>query len=136
MKFSKSIIIFLFASSILGAFSYALNRTDANVLKSLQFALLILAIKIGLITPNIPLELDHHQPNQQFVSRVQPLPVYNLYVFILDDYRPSGLYMSKAERPSLVTQHSHSQKLITELRAGDSRLTQAIWLFIIIWMLQ
>jgi len=27
MKLSKSILIFLFASSILGAFSYALNRT-------------------------------------------------------------------------------------------------------------
>jgi hypothetical protein len=47
MKLSKSILIFLFASSILGAFSYALNRTDGNVLKSLQFALYFLAIKIG-----------------------------------------------------------------------------------------
>jgi len=136
MKFSKSILIFLFVSSILGAFSYALNRTDGNVLKSLQFALLVLAIKIGLIAPNIPLELDHHQPNQQLVSRVKPLPVYNPYVSILDEYRPSGLYMSNIERSSLVSQHSQSLKLVNELRAGDSRVKQDSWLLITIWMLQ
>ena len=44
MKFSKSILIFLFASSILGAFSYALNRTDGNVYKSVLFTLYFLAI--------------------------------------------------------------------------------------------
>ena len=102
MKIAKSILIFLFASSILGAFSYALNRTDGNVYKSVLFTLYFLAIKIGLIAPNVPLELDHHQPNQQLVSRVQPLPVYNPYVSVLDDYLSSGLYMSKVERPSLV----------------------------------
>ena len=104
-------------------FFYALDRTDGNVFKSLLFALYFLAIKIGLIGPNIPLELNQDQPNQQLVSRVQPIPVYNPYVSVLDDYRPSGLYMSKVERPSLVPQHSHSQKLINELRAGDSRVT-------------
>jgi len=135
MKLSKSILIFLFASSILGAFSYALNRTDGNGLKSLQFALYFLAIKIGLIAPNIPLELNQYQPNQQLVSRVQvqPLPVYNPYVSVLDDYRPSGLYMDNIQRP--VSQHYlsyHSQSVINELRAGDSRLTQAAWLLITI----
>jgi len=137
MKLSKSILIFLFASSILGAFSYALNRTDGNGLKSLQFALLVLAIKIGLIAPNIPLELDHHQPNQQLVSRVQPLPVYNPYVSVLDEYRPYSLDMDNIQRP--VPQHSlsyHSQSVINEIRAGDSRVRSAAWLFITIWMLQ
>jgi hypothetical protein len=123
MKLSKSIIIFLFASSILGAFSHPLSRTDGNVYESILFTLYFLAIKIGLITTNVLLELNQNQPNQQLVSRVQPLPVYNPYVSVLDDYRFSGLYMSKVERPSLVPQHSHSQKLINELRAGDSRLT-------------
>jgi len=75
MKISKSILIFLFASSILGAFSYALNRTDGNVYKSVLFTLYFLAIKIGLIAPNVPLELNQDQPNQQLVSRVQPRPV-------------------------------------------------------------
>ena len=62
--------------------------------------------------------------------------VYHPYVSIFDEYRPSGLYMTNFERPSLVPDHSHSQSVINELRAGDSRLTQAAWLLIIIWMLQ
>ena len=73
---------------------------------------------------------------QQLVSRVRTLLVYNPYVFILVEYRPPGLYMSNIERPSLVPQHYHSQKLINELRAGDSRVTQAGWLLSTIWMLQ
>lgn len=108
MKLSKSILIFLFASSILGAFSYALNRTDGNVYESVLFTLYFLAIKIGLITLNVPLELNQNQPNQQLVSRVQPRPVYNPYVSSLDEYRPSGLYMTNFERSSLVSQHSQS----------------------------
>lgn len=93
MRFSKSILIFLFASSILGTFSYALDKIDGNVLKSLQFALYFLAIKIGLIAPNIFLKLNKDQPNQQLVSRVQLLPLYNPYVSVFDECRPSGLYM-------------------------------------------
>jgi len=54
----------------------------------------------------------------------------------LDESRPPGLYMSNIEHPSVVPQHYHSQKLINELRAGDSRVTQAAWLVITIWMLQ
>ena len=78
--------------------------------------------------------MDQDQPNQQLVSRVQPLPVSNPYVSILDEYRPSGLYMSNIERP--FPQHYHSQKLINELRSGDSRVPQAAWLLLTIWMLQ
>lgn len=98
MKISRSILISFFISSILGAFSYALYRTDRNVYKSVLFTLYFLAIKIGLIAPNVPLKLDHHQPNPQLVSRVETLPVYNPYVPILDNYRPSGLYMDKIQR--------------------------------------
>ena len=137
MKFSKSILIFLFGSSILGAFSYALKRTNGNVYKSVLFTLYFLAIKIGLIPPNVPLELNQYQPNQQLVSRVQTLPVYNPYGSVLDDYRPSGLYMDKIQRP--VPQHYfsyHSQSVIKEVRAGDSGMKEAAWLLITIWMLQ
>jgi hypothetical protein len=63
MKFSKSILIFLFFSSLSGAFYYALKRTNGNVFQSLQFALYFLAIKIGLIGPNLPPKLDQDQPN-------------------------------------------------------------------------
>ena len=64
MKFSRSILLFLFVGSTLGAFSYALNRTNGNVYKSVLFTLYFLAIKINLIAPNVPLKLDHHQPRQ------------------------------------------------------------------------
>ena len=122
MKFLKSILIFLFFSSLSGAFFYALNRTDGNVLKSLQFALYFLAMKSGLIGPNVPLELNQ---NQQLVSRVQPLSSYNPYVSILDDYRPSGLLMDSRERSSLVPGYSYSQNVINELRAGNRRVREA-----------
>ena len=53
MKFSKSILIFLFFSSLSGAFYYALKRTTGNVFKFLQFALFFLAIKIDRIWLNV-----------------------------------------------------------------------------------
>ena len=57
---------------------------------------------MGLIGPNVPLELNQDQPNQQLLSRVQPLPVSNQYISILDKYRPSGLYIRNIERPLVV----------------------------------
>lgn len=135
MKFSKSIIVFLFVSSTLSAFYYALKRTDGNVCQSIMFTMYFLAIKMGLIAPNVPLKLDHHQPTQQLLSKVQPLPVYNPYVSVFDDYHTSGLLMDSIERSSLVPKYSYSQNAINELRAG-SRLTEAAWLLLTIWMLQ
>lgn len=132
MNFSNSIFRFLFFSSLSGAFFYALYRTNGNILKSLLFALYFLGIKIGLIVANVSLKLDQAQPTQQLVSRVG----YNPYVSILDEYHPSGLLMDSIERSSLVPQYSYSQDAIKELRAGDSRFTQAVWLLITIWMLQ
>jgi hypothetical protein len=55
---------------------------------------------------------------------------------VYNDYPPSGLLMDSIERSSLVPQYSYSQNAIKELRAGDSRVTQAAWLLITIWMLQ
>lgn len=136
MKISRSILILLFVSSIIVAFSYALNRTNGNVYKSIMFTVYFLAIKIGLITTNVPSKLDQHQPSPQLVSRVRTVPVYNPYVSVLDDYRPFGLYMDKIEQP--VPRHYvsyHSQSVIKQLRAG-SRLTEAAWLLITIWVLQ
>ena len=99
MKFSKSILIFLFVTSTVSAFYYALKRTNGNVSQSIMFTMYFVGIKIGLIGPNLPPKLDQDQPTQQLVSRV----AYNPYVSILDDYRPSGLYMDKFEQP--VSQH-------------------------------
>ncbi len=114
------------------AFCYALNRTNGNVYKSIMFTVYFLAIKIGLITTNVPSKLDQHQPSPQLVSRVRTVPVYNPYVSVLDDYRPFGLYMDKIEQP--VPQHYvsyHSQSVIKQLRAG-LRLNEAAWLLITI----
>ena len=44
--------------------------------------------------------------------------------------------MDSIERSSLVPQYSYSQDAINELRAGDSRVREAAWLLITIWMLQ
>jgi hypothetical protein len=136
MKFLRSIVIFLFVSSILRAFYYSLNITNGNVYKSIMFTVYFLAIKIGLIVPNISLKLNPHQPNSQFINKVQKtLPFYNPYVSVLDDYYRPSLYMDKIE---YVPQHYvsyHSQSVIKDLRAG-SRLTEAAWLLITIWMLQ
>ena len=87
---------------------------------------------MGLIGPNLPPKLDQDQSIQQPVSRV----VYNPYVSILDDYRPSGLLMDSIERSLSVPQYSYSQNAINELRAGDSRVKEAAWVLITIWMLQ
>ena len=99
MKFSKSILIFLFFSSVSGAFFYPLDRTNGNVSKSVLFTLYFLAIQMGLIVPNVPLKLNSHQPTQQHLSRV----VYNPYVFVFDDYHTSGLSMDNIQRS--VPQH-------------------------------
>ena len=82
MKFSNSILIFLFFLIPFGCFFYALNRTNGNVFKSLQFALYFLAIKMGLIPLSLPFELNQDQPNQQLISRVNKveLPGYHPYL--------------------------------------------------------
>lgn len=70
MKFLKSILIFLFVTSTVSVFYYALKRTNDNVYQSIMFTMYFLAIKINLIAPNIPPKLDQYQPNQKLLSRV------------------------------------------------------------------
>ena len=53
MKYSKSILIFLFVSCTVSAFYYALDRTNGNVGQSIMFTMLCIAIKIGLIRPTV-----------------------------------------------------------------------------------
>ncbi len=135
MKISKSIVFLAIFCIFFKCFFFALHRTNGNALKSLKFALYYLAIKIGLISPNVDRKFNEHQPNQQLVSIerfVQSLPLS-----ILDNYHPSGLYMENIQ--GTVQSHyvsDHSQSVINELRAGDERLKQAAYLFITIWMLQ
>ena len=137
MKFSRSILIFLFVSSTVSAFYYGFKRTDGNLGKSIMFTMYFLAIKIGLIGTNVPLKLEHHQSNTELVSRVEPLPFFNPYISVFDDYYPSSLYMTKVEQSQPIPQYyvSYPESAIKQLRAG-SRTTEVAWLLITIWMLQ
>ena len=58
MKFSKSILIFLFVTSTVSAFYYELKRTNGNVYQSIMFTMYFVAIQIGLIAPNLPPKLN------------------------------------------------------------------------------
>ena len=137
MKFSRSILIFLFVSSTLSVFYYALKRTNGNLYQSIMFSMYFLAIKIGLIAPNLAPKLDRYQANPQLLSRVIESPVYHPYVSLSDEYNSSGLYMDKIKQPVPRPYVSyHSESVIKELRAGDSGVREAAWLLITIWMLQ
>ena len=120
-------------------------RTNGNVRQSLEFAFYCIAVKIGLFVPNFNLKSNqyHLESNQnqqiEIVRCAKAIPIYNPYVSVFDESRPSGLSISNVEEQVKTVQHyssHHSQEVINELRAGDSRLTQAAWLFITIWMLQ
>ena len=138
MRYLKSILIFLFVSSTLSAFYYALNRTNGNLGKSIMFTMYYLSIKLNLIGPNLVMTLDQHYPNQQqLVAKTRFLPFYHPYISSLDDYyyRPSRLYMIQTEMGAIVTQYSHSARAITQLRAGShyDNVRQTASLFIVIW---
>ena len=76
MVYSKSILIFLFIGSIQSAFYYSLKRTNGNICQSIMFTMYFVAIKIGLIGPNLAPKLDQYQPNPQLISRVIESPGY------------------------------------------------------------
>ena len=93
MKFSKSILIFLIVTSTVSAFYYALKRTNGNVYQSIMFTMYFVAIKIGLIGPNLAPKLDQYQLNPQLISRVIESPGYHPTYKLYNESRPSGLYM-------------------------------------------
>ena len=88
--------------STVSAFYYALKRTNRNVYQSIRFTMYFVAIKIGLIGPNLTPKLDQYQPNPQLLGRVIE-STHMSYVSLYNEYRPSGLYMDKIEQP--VPQH-------------------------------
>lgn len=138
MKFSRSILIFLFLSSLAGAFIWAMRKTNGNLLKSLQFTFVVLAFKMGLIGSNNLLESNQSDSNRQLAGSVNKVesPRYHPYLSVENDYRPSGLFMDSIERSSLVPGYSYSQNVINELRAGNRRVREVAWFLITIWMLQ
>ena len=73
----KSILIFLFVSSITSAFYYALKGSKGNIGQSIMFTMYYLLIKLNLIGPNLEMVLDQYPSNQQkFVAKSRVLPLY------------------------------------------------------------
>ena len=125
----KSILIFLFISSTLSAFYYALSRTEGNVYNSIIFTMYFLSIKLNLIGPNLPIILDQCQSDQEIV-RVLPYYTSN---YSDSYYGRSRIYMAKIEQPNYVSYHS--QSVIDELRAGG-RLKDAAFFLAMLYMLK
>ena len=125
MKFSRSILIFLFVSSTLSAFYYGLKRTDGNVWKSIMFTMYFLAIKLNLIGLNSTIILDQYQSDQE-ICRI--LPYYT------SDHSNNGrskINMGKME-PYVPYR---SQSVIKEIRGGD-RVKDAALLLGMLYMLK
>ena len=137
MKYSKSILIFLFVSCTLSAFYYALDRTNGNVGQSIMFTMYFLAIKVGLIGPTVVRAFDPPQQNEQLVAKAGVLPVFHPYIPASDDYyyNPSRLYMGETKRATLAPQYSRSASPIAELRAGSRSedLKQTAYFLVSIW---
>ena len=136
MKFSRSILIFLFVSSLASAFNWAMRKTNGNLLKSSQFTFVVLAFKMGLIGSNNLLESNQFDSNQQLAGSVNKVesPRYHPYLSVNNDYGPSGLFMDAIERSSWVPQYLYSWDVVNELRAGNQRVKEAAWFLITIWI--
>ena len=132
MKPSKSIIIFVFVLSISSTFSWTMQKTKGDILKSLQFTVYFLGIKISLIGPIV---IDRFEPPQLNPARViesQVLPCYTAS----DDYyvRPPLVYMGETKM-GILAQYAYSASPIADLRAGSRSedLKQTAFLLISIW---
>ena len=133
MKYSKSILIFLFLSSTTSAFYYGLKRTNGNVYQSIMFTIHYLLLKAGLIDPIITHRLKPPELNPPCVVETRVLPCYTSS----DGYyaRPPRVYMGETKMGTLAFQHSRSASSIAELRAGSRSedFKQAVGLFVMLW---
>lgn len=138
VKYKTSIALFLLLSTGYSVYIYVYNRTDRNILKSLEFTLYFLAIKIGFIAYKIPLELKQNQSaNKTLISIEQVRPVYNPYVSVFYESRSYVLEMENIQH-SILTASLETRSTINDIRAGDlkSNVREAAWLFVTIWMIQ
>ena len=135
MKLFNNIFSYFFLLA-LGAFIYSLRRTNGNVYQSIMFSLYFLGIKLGLIEFNASKKLHFYQQNEQIlVVKNQYSPGYHPYLSVLDEYRPSRVYMDQIQQ--VISPNSlYSQSVINRLRAGNSRIRDAALLLVTIWMLQ
>lgn len=135
MRYSKSILIFLFVSSTTSAFYYALKRTNGNISKSIMFTMYFLSIKIGLIGPNLVMTLE----NQQLLTEsrfTRVLPFYHPYISASNDEYcgRSILYMDKIGQPVHSISY-YSESVIKDIRAGG-RLEDAAFFLAMLYILK
>ena len=123
----KSILIFLFISSTLSPFYYALSRTEGDVYKSIIFTMYFLSIKLNLIGFNLPIILDQCQSDQE-ICKILP---YYTSDDSIDYYGCSKIRMGKMEP---YVSH-HSQSVIKEIKGGG-RLKDAAVFLAMLYMLQ
>ena len=133
LKYSRSILIFLFISSTVTAFSYALYQTNGNVGNSIMFTMHYLLIKIGLIEPIILISYEPYHLDQPRVVVNRLLPCYTA-----EDgcyARPSRLYMGETKIGPIAPQYSHHASQMTELRAGSRAedIKQTAYLLVSLW---
>ena len=109
----KSILVFLFVSSITSSFYYSLKRTDGDIIKSIMFAMYVLAIKLNLVGPAI---IASFEPNPPPPAEIRVLVGYTAS----DDYytRPPRVYMGENKARTIAQQYPCSASAIT-LRAGS-----------------
>ncbi len=125
MKFSRSILIFLFVSSTLSAFYYGLKRTDGNVWKSIMFTMYFLAIKLNLIGLNSTIILDQYQSDQE---------ICRILLYYTSDHSNNG--RSKINMGKMEPYVPYcSQSVIKETRGGD-RVKDAALLLGMLYMLK
>ena len=91
--------------------------------------ILSLILVLGIFSCKRRMVFEEYQESQEVVAINRVLPYYHPYISALDDsyYYPSCLNMSP--------EYSGCSESINKLRGG-SRLSDAIWLFLYIWMLQ
>ena len=129
MKFSKSIVVFVFVLSVSSTFSWTMQKTKGDLLKSLQFTMYCLSIKFNLIGPNLVMALDQYQyQSSQEICRALP---YYTSGYSNDYYNSSKLYMAKME--SYVSYRSES--IVKEVRGGG-RLEDAALFLAMLYMLK
>lgn len=120
LRYSKSILLFLFVSSILSAFKYALDRTNRNVIRSIMFTMYYLSIKanlFGLALIDNDKLFDKSQLNQQHVVKTRVVIGYTCS----DDFyaRSPRVYMGENKVRTITTsQYPGSNSVVIELRAG------------------
>lgn len=138
MRYSKSILIFLFVLSTTNVFYWSLKRNKGNIGQSTIFAMyffLCLKIDPNAFLPKVKRRLDQDQSSQKIIRVV---PGSNLN-YSDSNYGRSKIYMTKIEPEHYMTKIEpgyflHSKSVIKDVRAGG-RLKDAAFLLAMLYLL-